>query len=106
MTTAGPVVSSTSANCPSGTGGPAWASIELAAALEGGYYYLYDYNAGREYLYNAERDRRQIYNMARGDNASVGFLTKRREELSSLRKAARARALTPRYVQLPSSLER
>jgi len=57
-------------------------------------------------LYNAERDRRQIYNMARGDNASVGFLTKRREELSSLRKAARARALTPRYVQLPSSLER
>jgi arylsulfatase A-like enzyme len=83
----------------------AWASIELAAALEGGYYYLYDYNAGREYLYSAERDRRQIYDMARSGDASAGFVVERREGLASLRKAARARALTPRYVKLPSSME-
>jgi phage protein U len=93
---------------PPARAGAAWASIELAATLEGGYYYLYDYNAGREYLYDEGRDRKQAYNLARGDDeaANARLLAQRREELASLREAARARALTPRYVQLPSSLER
>ena len=92
---------------PPARAGAAWASIELAATLEGGYYYLYDYNAGREYLYDEVRDRNQTYNLARGDEAANADLSaQRREELASLREAARARALTPRYVQLPSSLER
>jgi arylsulfatase A-like enzyme len=93
---------------PPARAGAAWASIELAATLEGGYYYLYDYNAGREYLYDEARDRNQTYNLARGDDeaANARLLAQRREELASLREAARARALTPRYVQLPSSLER
>ena len=93
---------------PPARAGAAWASIELAATLDGGYYYLYDYNAGREYLYDEVRDLNQTYNLARGDDeaANAGLLAQRREELASLREAARARALTPRYVQLPSSLER
>lgn len=93
---------------PPARAGAAWASIELAAVADGDYYYLYDYNAGREYLYDEGRDRKQAYNPARGDDAAANadLLAQRREELASLRKAARARALTPRYVQLPSSLER
>jgi arylsulfatase A-like enzyme len=88
--------------------GAAWASIELAAAVGGDYYYLYDYNAGGEYLYDERRDRKQADNLASGDYAAANgdLLAERRESLASLRKAARARALTPRYVQLPSSLQR
>jgi arylsulfatase A-like enzyme len=93
---------------PPARAGAAWASIELAATLEGGYYYLYDYNAGREYLYDEGRDLNQTYNLASGERAAenADVLTQRQDSLASLRKAARARALTPRYVQLPSSLER
>lgn len=93
---------------PPARAGAAWASIELAAAVGDDFYYLYDYNAGGEYLYDERRDRNQVGDLASGDYAAAnaGLLAERRESLASLRKAARARALTPRYVQLPSSLER
>lgn len=88
--------------------GAAWTSIELAGVVNDGYYYVYDYNAGREYLYDEERDRGQSINLARGGNAAenADVLARRRDMLASLRKAARARALAPRYVKLPSSVER
>ncbi len=93
---------------PPAQAGGAWASIELAAAADGDYYYLYDYNAGREYLYDQSRDRNQEDNLASGDNeaANGGLPAERRESLESLRKSARARALVPRYVELSPSLER
>ncbi len=88
--------------------GAAWANIELAAVVKGDYYYLYDYETGREYLYDEKRDRSQAYNLARGDNAAqnAALLAQLRESLALLRKAARARAWTPRRVKLSPSIER
>jgi arylsulfatase A-like enzyme len=93
---------------PPARAGAAWASIELAAVAGGDYYYLYDYNAGREYLYDEKRDRNQVDNLVAGDYAAAngGLIAERRESLELLRKAARARAWVPRYVNLSPSLER
>ncbi len=92
---------------PVRTGAP-WMSIELAAIADGGYYYLYDYNAGREYLYDGAQDRRQLKNLASGEGFAKNavLLAQRRDSLAALRRKARARAWTPRYVKLSPSLER
>jgi arylsulfatase A-like enzyme len=88
--------------------GAPWTSIELAAVADGGYYYLYDYNAGREYLYDGARDRKQRNNLAAGRGAAddADSLARRRDSLAGLRRTARARAWVPRYVKLSPSLER
>ncbi len=88
--------------------GGAWASIELAAVAGGGYYYLYDYNAGREYLYDEARDPKQRNNLASGPGAAnnAELLARRRDSLDALRRTARAAAWAPRYVKLSPSLER
>jgi arylsulfatase A-like enzyme len=93
---------------PPASAGGAWASIELAAVAGGGYYYLYDYNAGRQYLYDETRDREQRNNLASSVEAAENaeLLARRRDSLAALRKTARARAWAPRYVKLSPSLER